>query len=233
MRALLAGGAGLAVGLAVGIAGTYLVSRPADTEPVALPPLIMPAAAGTSEVRIPPGFLLADARSRFYVEDQGLRWDRAEGTNLPALVDPCGETLPSEAAVVGARQVALVQPEQLWKLERVVVYRDPAAAAGALAERRSGLTRCGNLSDSGGVHTVWHFEPLDIGDEAIFVAGQRRHGDQGLPGHLRGVLVRQGRTVVMFVDFGQARGLADRTEVAPYEADAATMAAKLRTAPWN
>jgi hypothetical protein len=231
MRALLVGGIGLVtIGLAV---GTFLVLRPGDATPAAVPPPIVPATAGTSEVTIPAGFLLADTRSLYAVGDQGMHWDKTEGTNLPTLVSPCGDPLPSDTDVVGARQVALVRPQELFKLERVVVYRDADAAHRAIAERREALSRCANHSEPDGVHTVWHHEQLAVGDESIFVAGQRMRGDQGLPGHHRAVLMRQGRTLVMFVDFGQARGLAERAEVAKYEGDAATMAGKLRGAPWN
>jgi hypothetical protein len=230
MRALVAGGAGLVV---VGVAvATFLVLRPGDPAP-AIPPPITPAAAGASEVTIPAGFLMADAKSERRVDDQGMHWDKAAGTNLPTLVNPCGGALPSDAETVGARQVALVRPQALWKLERVVVYRDADAARRAIAERRDAFSRCANQPEPDGVRTVWHFDPLDIGEESIFVAGQRMRGDQGLPGHHRGILMRQGRTLVMFVDFNQARGLAERAEVAQYESDAATMAGKLRTAPWN
>jgi hypothetical protein len=233
MRALLVGGIGLVtIGLAV---GTILVLRPGDATPAAIPPPIVPAVAGTIGVTIPAGFLLADTRSQRAVDDQGMHWDKAEGTNLPSLISPCGGPLPSDADVVGARQVALVRPQVLVKLERVAVYRDADAAHRAIAERRDALSRCANHSEPDGVHTVWHHEQLSIGDESIFVAGQRMRGDQGLPGHHRAILMRQGRTLVMFVDFGQARGLAERAEVAQYERDAATMADKLRTSPppWN
>lgn len=231
MRALVAGAAGLVViGLAV---GTYFVLRPGDNPPQAVPPPFMSATSVAAEVTIPEGFLLADAKSTRQVADQGLSWERAEGPDLPTLVSPCGGALPSDADRIGARQVALVRPHWSFKLERVVVYRDADAARRALAERRDALSRCANHPESDGVSTVWRWEPLDIGEEAIFVAGQRTRGDGGLPGHHRGVLMRQGRTLVMFVDFGQARGLAERAEVAEYERDAATMADKLRAAPWS
>lgn len=218
-----------AIGL-LGI-GLYVVLQLRDGDPVAVPPPIAPAGSSPVGLTIPPGFLMADTHSTRPLTEEGLRWERAEGLDLPPLINPCGGTLPSETSRVGARQVALVADIR-WKLERVVVYRDADAARAAMAERRSALTTCADHPESG-VSTRWRFENLDIGEEAMFVAGQRHDGDQGLPGHYRAILMRQGRTVVMFVDFGQARVLADRSEVAPYERDAATMADKLRSAPWN
>jgi hypothetical protein len=224
----------VAVGLAAAglAAGAYVAVRSASHEPDAVPPPIGPAVGSVSAVAIPDDFLTADAKSSRPVADQGLRWERAHGPDLPTLVNPCGTPLASDADRVAARQVALVGP-QLWKLERLVVYRDTDAARRALAERRDGLARCAEAPEGNGVRTVWRWESLDIGEEAMFVAGQRFRGDRGLPGHHRAVLVRQGRNLVMFVDFGQARTLADRSEVSGYERDAATMAAKLRDAPWD
>jgi hypothetical protein len=230
MRAVLVAGAGVVVaGLAV---ATYLVVRPADPLPEAVAPPIMPVTVGAAEVSVPAGFLLADERSQFDVADQGMRWDKVEGLGLPPLVSPCGGALPSETDVVGARQVALVRPERLYKLERVVVYRDQTAAVRALAERRDALVRCADHPEPDGVHTVWRFEALDIGDEAMFVAGQRMRSTDGLPGHHRGVLMRQGRVLVMFVDFGQATTLAEPEEGKRYQQDAAVMADRLRSAHW-
>jgi hypothetical protein len=219
----------VAVGLAV---GAYFVLRPSDDEPEAVKPPLMPAGDTVSDVPVPAGFLMADAKSTRSVEDQGLRWERAEGADLPTLLNPCGRTLVSEADRVGGRQVALVSP-RLFKSERVVVYRDVAAAAAAMVERRAALSQCANHSEPDGTHTVWRWEHLPIGEEAMFVAGQRMRGDRGLPGHHRAILVRQGRVIVMFVDFGQARSIAGRSEVAPYERDAATMADKLRAVDWS
>jgi hypothetical protein len=214
-------------------AGLYLAARP--DVPAAVPPPITPSADSPSEVEIPRGMLTADAKSARPVADQGLRWERAAGRDLPTLISPCGEPLPSEADRVAGRQVALVGP-QLWKAERLVVYRDAAAARRALAERRDALDRCADHPDhpeADGVHTVWRWEPLRIGDEAMFVAGQRMRGEEGLPGHHRAVLAREGRTLAMFVDFGQARAIADRSEVTGYERDAATVVARIRAAAWN
>ncbi len=45
--------------------------------------------------------------------------------------------------------------------------------------------------------------------------------------------MRQGRTVVMYVDFGQSRTPARPTDVAGYERDARIMATKLASAPWS
>jgi hypothetical protein len=186
------------------------------------------------EPRIPDGFLMGDARSTRPLQEEGVRWKSAEGADLPTLLSACGGPLASDADRVGGRQVALVNTDRLWKLERVTVYRDTAAASAAVAELRSTLDTCAEgPAGADGVRTVWRWEALNIGEEAIFVAGQRQHGDRGLPGHYRGVVLRQGRSLVLYLDFGQATTLADRSEVAGHERDAAAMADKLRAAPWN
>jgi hypothetical protein len=220
----------VAAGLVAAGLGVYVLVRP--DVPAAAPPPITPSADSPSEVAIPRGMLTADAKSARPVADQGLRWERAEGRDLPTLISPCGEVLPSEADRVAGRQVVLVGT-QLWKAERLVVYRDAAAARRALAERRDALDRCAHHPERDGVHTVWRWEPLRLGDEAMFVAGQRMRGDEGLPGHHRAVLARQGRALAMFVDFGQARAIADRSEVTSYERDAATVVARVRAAAWS
>jgi hypothetical protein len=229
MRAGVVAAVGLVVaGLAI---GGYVLAGQGDEER-AVPPPIMPVEQSRSEITIPDGFLTADAKSARPVADQGLRWERAEGATLPTLVSPCGGGLGSEGERVAGRQVALVAP-QLWKLERLVVYRDVGAARRAMGERREALSRCANHPEGDGVSTVWRWEPLDIGEEAMFVAGQRVRDGRGLPGHHRAVLMRQGRSLAMFVDFGQARTLADRSEVTSDERDAAVVAQRLRHAVWN
>jgi hypothetical protein len=222
MRILMAGAIA-----AVLVAGLYILLRPGDGDArAAIPPPIAPVSDGAGEP-IPDGLLLADARSARPLTEEGLRWERASGPDLPTLISPCGGPLASDADRVGGRQVALVADNR-WKLERVVVYRDVAAARAAMVELDSALARCADPPGGpDGVRTVWRSEVLGIGDEARFVAGQRMRGDRGLPGHHRGVIMRQGRTMVLFVDFGQARHLADRSEVPAYERDAATMAERL------
>jgi hypothetical protein len=228
MRILLA--VAVAVALAAGL--TLLLLRTNEVPAAIPPPIAPPTSSPAGEPTIPEGFLTADAKSARPLTEEGLRWERAAGPHLPTLVSPCGGPLASDAERVAGRQVALTADNR-WKLERLVVYQTEAGARAAMTERRSAVDTCSPHPEGDGIVTVWRREDLPIGDEAMFVAGQRQRGDQGLPGHLRGIIVRQGRTIVLFVDFGQGRQLADRSEVASYERDAATMATKLQAAPWN
>ena len=102
-----------------------------------------------------------------------------------------------------------------------------------MSERRSALQQCAHHDDGNGIATVWIWQPLQIGDEAIAVGSQRYRGSNVLPGHQRGVVMRQGRTLVMYVDFGQSRTPPTVAEVGHYAAVARPMATELASAPWN
>jgi hypothetical protein len=138
-------------------------------------------------------------------------------------VFPCGGAPPSDAHRVAGRQVALVHPGVLWKLERLVVYRDEEAAVAAMRERRDALRDC-RVHDG----TEWRSQPLAIGEEGLFVTSRRPGG----PGSHRAVLARQGRAVVMYVDFGQRTEFSALDEVAGHRRDAEAIVRRMRAAPW-
>ena len=156
----------------------------------------------------------------------------ADGPNFPPLVSPCGGYLPSDGARVGAHQLALVSPMTV-KLRRVVLYRDVASARQAMEERRSALQQCARHEDGNALATVWIWQPLQIGDEAMAVGSQRYRGSNSLPGHQRGVVMRQGRTLVTYFDSGQSRVPPTIAEVEHYATVARPVAAELASAPWN
>jgi hypothetical protein len=183
-------------------------------------------------VMVPEAFLTAEAHAATPPEDPEVRWHRSDAPNLPTLVAPCGGRLPSDAAWVGGRQLVLVHPS-LWKAQRLIVYRDEAAARAAMTERRAALRRCGRRANRDGSATVWFSRPLRIGDEAMFVASQRARGDRWVAGHGRGVVMRAGRTVVFFFDMGQATTPADPSEVANHVRDAGIMARRLAAVRWS
>jgi hypothetical protein len=214
-------------------AGAYLVLRP-GVETVAVFPPITPTETGTADptIRIPEGFLESEAVSKRPLHQPEVRWVRTDEPSLPPLLSPCGGTADDTAGRVAGRQLALVAPT-LYKIERMVIYRDRAGAERAMAGYRDALTRCARHPEPDGTTTVWRWEPLDIGEDALFLAGQRYAGDRGTHGHHRGVLMRQGRTMLMYVDFGQATTIADRSEVGNHERAARTMAAKIASASWT
>lgn len=222
------------------VAGAVLVAivvfgAGGDRPPPAIPAPIATVRAEPAPVRrvaIPDGFLTAEGIAATPPEDREARWHRSDAPNLPALVSPCGGALPSDQAWVGGRQLVLVHPS-LWKAQRLVVYRDAAAARAAMTERRAALRRCERQPNRDGTVTVWASRPLDIGDEAMFVASQRVRGRHGVPGHGRGIVVRVDRSVVFFFDMGQLSTLARPAEVAHYLRDARTMAHRLANAPWT
>jgi hypothetical protein len=185
-------------------------------------------------VTVPRGFLTAEQAAAKPPEDPDVRWHRSDAPSLPPLVRPCGGRPRSDAAWVGGRQLVLVHPS-LWKAQRLVVYRDVAAARAAMAERRAALRRCRRRPNRDGTTTVWTSRALRIGDEAMFVASQREdptHPDRGVPGHGRGVVMRKGRAVVFNFDMGQATAPADLDEVANHVRDARIMARRLEAARW-
>jgi len=102
-----------------------------------------------------------------------------------------------------------------------------------MGERRSALEQCAHHDDGNGVATVWIWQPLQIGDEAMAVGSQRYRGSNSLPGHQRGVVMRQGRTLVTYFDSGQSRVPPTIAEVEHYATVARPVAAELASAPWN
>ena len=202
-----------------------------------LPPIMptadAPYASSEPPFRIPTAFTADDdARAKIPLSQPEVHWVFADGANLPPLVSPCGGYLPSDGARVGAHQLALVSP-MTWKLRRVVVYRDVDAARQAMSERRSALQLCARHHDGNGIATVWIWQALQIGDEAMAVGSQRYRSSNSLPGHQRGVVMRQGRTLVTYFDSGQSRIPPTIAEIGPYATVAKPVATKLASAPWN
>jgi hypothetical protein len=233
--------AAVAIGVAViGVFGLFIVlgirnqgAADAATLPPIMPTANAPYASSEPHFHIPATVTASDdARAKIPLSQPEVHWVFADGPNLPLLVSPCGGYLPSDGARVGAHQLALVSPT-LWKLSRMVVYRDVDAARQAMSERRSALQQCAHHDDGNGVATVWIWQPLQIGDEAMAVGSQRYRGSTALPGHQRGVVMRQGRTLVMFVDYGQSRTPVTFTEIGGYATVAKPFAATLAAPAWN
>lgn len=160
----------------------------------ALPPIMptadAPYASSEPKFQIPATFTAADdARAKIPLSQPEVHWVFADGPNFPPLVSPCGGYLPSDGTRVGAHQLALVSPNTV-KLRRVVLYRDVASARAAMDERRSALKQCTRHDDGNGIATVWIWQALQIGDEAMAVGSQRYRGSKSLPGHQRGVVMR-------------------------------------------
>jgi hypothetical protein len=133
---------------------------------------------------------------------------------------------------VGAHQLALDSPHTI-KLRRVVVYRDVDSARQAMSERRSALQDCAHHDDGNGIATTWIWQSLQIGDEAMAVGSQRYRGATSIPGHQRGVVMRQGRTLVTYFDSGQSPIPPTIAEIGPYANVAKPVAIELAAAPWN
>lgn len=233
--------AAVAIGaLMVGVSVLFIVLqiRNQEAADVAVLPPIMPTAdapyaSSEPQFAIPAAVTASDdARSNIVLTQPEVHWVFADGPNLPPLVSPCGGYLPSDSARVGGHQLALVSPT-LWKLSRMVVYRDVNAAQQAMAERRSAVQHCARHDDGNGVAIAWIWQPLQIGDEAMAIGSQRYRGSTALPGHQRGVVMRQGRTLVMFVDYGQSRTPVTLSEISGYASVAKPFATTLASAPWN
>ena len=204
----------------------------------AAPPPIMPTADAPYASSEPPFKIPAtvtasdDARAKIPLTQSYVHWVFADGPNFPPLVSPCGGYLPSDGARVGGHQLALVSTWG-WKIARTVVYRDVDSARQAISERRSAVQQCAHHDDGNGTTTAWIWQPLQIGDEAIAVGAQRYRGADPLHGHQRGVVMRQGRTLVTYFDFGQSRIPPTFSEISGYAKVAAPFAAELAAAPWN
>ena len=202
-----------------------------------LPPIMptadAPYASSEPQFRVPASFTAEDdKRAQIPLSQSEVHWVFADGPNLPPLVSPCGGYLPSDGARVGAHQLALDSPHTI-KLRRVVVYRDVDSARQAMSERRSALQDCAHHDDGNGITTAWIWQPLQIGDEAMAVGSQRYRGTKSVPGHQRGVVMRQGRTLVTYFDTGQSTIPPTIAEIGPYANVAKPVAAELAAASWN
>jgi hypothetical protein len=224
----------------VGVSGLFIVlgirnqvASDAATLPPIMPTADAPYASAEPPFHIPVAVTASDdARARIPLSQPEVHWVFADGPNFPPLVSPCGGYLPSDAARVGGHQLALVSP-LAWKLSRMVVYRDVDSARQAMSERRSALQQCARHDDGNGIATVWIWQPLQMGDEAMAAGSQRYRGSNAVPGHQRGVVVRQGRTLVTFFDSGQFNVPPTFTEIGSYATVAKPVATKLASASWN
>ncbi len=224
----------------IGVSVLFIVLgiRNQESADAASPPPIMPVAdapyaSADPQFRIPDSVTAVDdARAKIRLSQPQVHWVFSDGPNLPPLVSPCGGYLPSDGARVGAHQLALVSTWG-WKLTRTVVYRDVEAARHAMSERRSALQQCAHHDDGNWIATVWIWQSLQIGDDAMAVGAQRYRGSSTLPGHQRGVVMRQGRTLVTYFDFGQSRNPPTSTEISGYATVARPMATQLASEPWN
>ena len=224
----------------IGVSALFIVlgiRNQQATDAAGLPPIMptadAPYASSEPQFRIPAAFTAPDdARAKIPLSQPEVHWAFADGPNFPPLVSPCGGYLPSDSSRVGAHQLALVSPMTV-KLRRVVLYRDVASARQAMDERRSALQQCARHDDGNGIATVWIWQALQIGDEAMAVGSQRYRGSNSLPGHQRGVVMRQGRTLVTYFDSGQSRIPPTIDEIGPYATVAKPVATELASASWN
>jgi hypothetical protein len=232
---------GVAIAAAViGVSALFIVLGVINQKPsehATLPPIMptagAPYASAEPQFRIPAAFTAEDdARAKIPLSQPEVHWVFADGPDFPPLVSPCGGYLPSDGARVGAHQLALVSPMTV-KLRRVVLYRDVDSARQAMSERRDALQQCAHHDDGNGVATVWIWQPLQIGDEAMAVGSQRYRGAKSLPGHQRGVVMRQGRTLVTYFDSGQSVIPPTIAEIGPYATVAKPVATQLASASWN
>src|ERR1700694_2623701 len=233
--------AAVAVGAAViGVSAliiVLLIRYPQAGDAAVLPPIMptadAPYASTEPQFHIPATVTASDdARAKIPLSQPEVHWVFADGPNFPPLVSPCGGYLASDGARVGGHQLALVSP-MTWKLSRMVVYRDVDSARQAMTERRSALQQCAHHDDGNGIATVWIWQPLQFGDEAFAAGSQRYRGSNALHGHQRGVVMRQGRTLVTFFDSGQFDVSPTFEEIASYSTVAKPVVAKLASAPWN
>ena len=218
----------LALVLAVLVAAAGYTSA---QEPIVPPPTLpadQPTAGGTRHRLIPEGFLPEEEVATVPLSQPEVHWVRNDGPNLPPMLSPCGGPLRSDKARVDGRQLVLIGPT-LWKASRLVVYRDVKAAKAAATETRRALRRCERRQRREGETTVWSSQTLPIGDDALFVGGEQFRGDARVPGNFRGVLMRKGRAVQVYLVSGQSTEQPTPNE--PY-LEVRAMAEKLGRARW-
>src|SRR5262249_32728745 len=101
----------------------------------------------------------------------------------------------------------------------------------SVGEMRAALRRCERLDRRNGETTLWSSAPLPIGDEALFVGGEERRGDERVPRIFRGGVMRSGRAVQVYLVWGQAT----ETPTPPTDLthdEATAMAHRLAHARW-
>jgi hypothetical protein len=189
------------------------------------------SAGGSTAVVIPEGFLQGEALAKRPLTQPEVRWVREDGADFPPQLNPCGRSFPSDAERVAGRQMILTSA-RLWKSERLIVYRDLGAAVQAIAELRFAVRDCARHDNGNDMVTVWKARVLPIGDEAMFISGQRYLGADPIPGHYRAVVMRSGRTVVGYVDYNTGDQPPELADMDSYQRAAQTMAAHLSAAPW-
>jgi hypothetical protein len=200
-------------------------------EPVVPPPTLpadQPAGGATRQRVIPEGFLPEEEVATVPLSQPEVYWVRNDGPNLPPMLSPCGGPLRSDTARVDGRQLVLIGPT-LWKASRLVVYRDVKTAKAAVTETRRALRRCERHQLADGDTTVWTSQTLPIGDDALFLGGEQFRGEARVPGNFRGVLMRKGRAVQVYLVCGQSTERPTANE--PY-LEVRAMATKLGRARW-
>jgi hypothetical protein len=217
-----------------GSGATHAAGPPTTVAGQVAPPVLRAdqqhAVAGRAQVTIPEGFLDVEAVAKKPLSQADVHWVRNDGADLPTMLSPCGGAVPSDTDRVGGRQLVLVGPF-LWKAERLVVYRDAAAATRALADLRAALTSCAE-HEADGVVVRWQTQALTIGDESLYVGAQRFMGHDALDGNYRGIATRVGRAVLINLDFGGRSHVPPPSEVDAYMAGSHAMVDKLRQADW-
>ena len=220
------------IGAAEPTSGAANITTPTST-PTRVPPPVL-AASTTPEPKplIPERFLRLEEIATTPLSQAGVHWVRNDSANLPPALDPCADGHSSGYPAVAGRQLVLVAAT-LWKLGRLTVYQDTATAVRFTSDLRAELERCSQVKLDGDRTMVWETKTLDIGgDEAFFVGGQQYVGLLAANVHYRGVVLRQGRAVQMFLDYGQSTIPPTPEEVAAYQQESSTLVAELKQATW-
>jgi hypothetical protein len=206
---------------------------PTSAGPIVPPPTLpagQGARGGNAHHVIPEGFLPEEERARLPLSQPDVYWVRNDGADLPPILTPCRGRPARDNRRIDGRQLVLVGPS-LWKASRLTVYRDVRAAKAAMSEIRTALRRCKRQDRTNGETTVWTSQALPIGDEAVFVGGEEFRGTERVPGIFRGVVMRSGRAVQVYLVCGQATETP--TPPADLAGDATTaMAQRLAQARW-
>ncbi|SDH92928.1 hypothetical protein SAMN05421505_12710 [Sinosporangium album] len=185
---------------------------------------VSPAAASTASV-IPKGFLLYENKAVTQgKKDPEHQWTISNRLTAVLGVNPCNRR-PGKHDRAVARTISYVGVPDFQRVEQVIVYADSAAAATALKEVRTALSKCRSV-DKGAYR--FSSAPVKVGDEAVRVTGQAYQGGKVQIHGERAVVARRGNAVAVYSESGEW-GPPRRSDFKSVLKDAKTMMGKICT----
>ncbi|MEV7011079.1 hypothetical protein [Streptosporangium sp. NPDC051022] len=161
--------------------------------------------AGTAAAApgIPRGFLLYEKAAAVKDDDPQTSWRVSDSPRSPFAVDPCGRGAVGKAGRTAVRTVTFTGVPDFMKVEQVLLYGSRADAGRAMTQLRGGLSACRSRKDSASGYRYTSAPVTGLGDDALRVSGQVYYGGKAGVGGERGVVVRRGNAVLIYLRAGE------------------------------